>query len=151
MLDQLLLTEWLQQRGLLKQVCLCDRRNCRRRMALSPRDGKDGYRWRCPARQCRSSKSIRHGSFFAKSKLPLKVFLALIYCWAVGMRLTTVTIVIGLSQPTVVDWYNYMREECTHKLLNMQFLFGSVGNIVEIDESLMVKQKYQHGRRREQH
>eukprot|EP00794_Sanderia_malayensis_P009459 gene9459-10446_t len=120
-------------------------------MALSPRDGTDGYRWRCPARLCRATKSIRYDSFFEKSKLPLRVLVALIYCWSVGMRLTTTTIVLGLSEPTVVNWYNLMREECSHKLLALPFVFGGVGHIVEIDESFMIKRKYQLGDVRAQH
>ena len=33
----------------------------------------DGARWRCYKRSCPKELSIRHGSFFAKSRLPLKV------------------------------------------------------------------------------
>eukprot|EP00794_Sanderia_malayensis_P000800 gene800-93_t len=67
------------------------------------------------------------------------------------MRLTTTTIVLGLSEPTVVNWYNLMREKCSHKLLALPFVFGGVGHIVEIDESFMIKRKYQRGDVRAQH
>jgi len=59
------------------------------------------------------------------------------------MRLTTVCIALRLSEPTVVDWFNFLREESTYNLLQEPILLGGEGNIVEIDESLMVKRKYQ--------
>ena len=141
----------MQQHNLIKAAHRCERRACRRAMVLIARDGTDGYRWRCPRRQCRSTKSIRDGSLFQQSRLSLKLLLALIYCWCVGMRLTTVCIVLGLSEPTVVDWFNFLREECTYTLLQAPIILGGEGSIVEIDESLMVKRKYQRGDIRVQH
>ena len=61
---------------------------------------------------------------------------------------------MGLTNATVIDWYNYLREECTAKLLRLPLeekLMGGDGLIVEIDESLMIKLKYNRGRMREQH
>ena len=42
-----------------------------------------------------------------------------------------------------MDWFNFLREESTYNLLQEPILLGGEGNIVEIDESLMVKRKYQ--------
>ena len=151
LMTQLELIQWMQGRNLLKASRRCERRNCRRAMALTPRDGTDGYRWRCPGRRCRSTKSVRCGSLFEKSRLSLKVLLALLYGWCIGMRLTTVCTALGLSEPTVVDWFNFLREECTYKLLQEPIILGGEGSIVEIDESLMVKRKYQRGGVRVQH
>ena len=70
------------------------------------------------------------------------------------MSMSTTTIVIGLAEKTVVDWFNFLREECTAKLLRMPMqdkLIGGVGQIVEVDESVMVKRKYNRGLFREQH
>ena len=68
--------------------------------------------------------------------------------------MSTTTIVIGLAEKTVVDWFNFLREECTAKLLRIPMqdkLIGGAGEIVEIDESLMIKRKYNRGQHREQH
>eukprot|EP00794_Sanderia_malayensis_P010171 gene10171-11210_t len=71
-----------------------------------PRDGTDGFRWRCNGRGCSGTK------------------------------------------PRLVDWFNYTREECTHKLLTLNIRLGGPGRIVEIDESVMIKRKYNRGARR---
>ena len=42
-------------------------------------DVSDGCVWRCP--QCKTTKSIREGSFFTKSRMPLKKWLLLLHCW----------------------------------------------------------------------
>ena len=68
--------------------------------------------------------------------------------------MSTTATVLGLSHPTVIDWYNFIREECTSKLLRIPAankMLGGVGTIVEIDESLMIKRKYNRGVVREQH
>eukprot|EP00794_Sanderia_malayensis_P016379 gene16379-18018_t len=55
------------------------------------------------------------------------------------------------TEHTVVDWFNYMREECTRKLLTLNIRLGGPGRIAEIDESVMIKGKYNRGARRQQH
>ena len=58
--------------------------------------------------------------------------------------MSTTAIVIGLAEKTVVDWFNFLREECTSKLLRIPMqdkLIGGVGEIVEVDESQMIKRK----------
>lgn len=148
------LIQWMQARNLLKPQMRCAARNCRRQMQLQARDGQDGYRWRCSFARCRSSKTIRDGSFFAQSNLTLQQLIFVIYCWCVGMSMSTTTIVIGLAEKTVIDWFNFLREECSAKLVRMPWqdkLIGGVGEIVEVDESVMIKRKYNRGHYREQH
>ena len=43
------------------------------------RDETDGLVWRCP--QCKTTKSIREGSFFTKSRLSLQKWLILLLYW----------------------------------------------------------------------
>ena len=42
-------------------------------------DVSNGCVWRCP--QCKTTKSIHEGSFFTKSRMPLKKWLLLLHCW----------------------------------------------------------------------
>ena len=73
------LISWLQGKGLLPTS-----RTCSSCSGIVTRLGKrgdvsDGCVWRCP--QCKTTKSVREGSFFTKSRMPLKKWLLLLYCW----------------------------------------------------------------------
>ena len=146
---------WLQQKGLLKDRRRCSSRGCRSVMELrETSEGTDGYLWRCPLRGCGKRCSLRKGTFFENSNLSMGEILSLVYCWAVGMTMSTTATVMELSHHTVIDWFNCLREECTAKLLRLSRedrMLGGAGHIVEIDESLLIKRKYNRGRRRHQH
>ena len=61
---------------------------------------------------------------------------------------------LEVSQPTIVDWYNLLREKCSAILLRRpqtEMMLGGAGQVVEIDESLMIKRKYQCGGICQQH
>ena len=70
------------------------------------------------------------------------------------MCMSTAATALGLITATVIDWCKYLHKECTAKLLHLpheEKLMGGDGLIVEIDESLIIKQKYNCGRMRQQH
>ena len=120
-------------------------------MALTPRQCTDGFRWRCPRRGCNATKFIRDGSFTAGSYLSLEKLILIIFHWCFGVRLTSSMKMLSLGEHAIVDWHQFLRDECTWKLLQAPILLGGPGTIVEIDESLMIKRKYQRGAEREQH
>ena len=70
---------WLQNKGLLASSRTCS--SCSGAVMRLGRRGdvSDGCVWRCP--QCKTTKSIREGSFFTKSRMPLKKWLLLLHCW----------------------------------------------------------------------
>jgi len=77
----------------------------------------DGRRWRC--RPCMTPKSVRDGSFFSGSHLSLRQLILVVYCWARDMRQTAIMHEASLdSKHTVVDWCNFLREECESWLTN---------------------------------
>ena len=80
--------EYFQDHGVLRlktNPFLCPVENCRKAMSWTKRnDISDGYVWRCSKHNKRIS--IRAGSYFTKSKLPLKTLFQLIFCW--GHRMT---------------------------------------------------------------
>jgi len=147
--------QWLQAGGLLKTSMRCSVRRCRAIMQLRIRtDSVDGYHWKCQSARCRKTKSIRVGNFFSNSNLSLGDLLQIIYCWSVGMSMSTTSTILDISQPTIADWYNLLREECSSKLLRLpqaEKMLGGAGQVVEIDESLMIKRKYHRGGVRQQH
>ena len=82
---------------------------------VRPQAGSDGISWWC--RTCKTTKSIRKGSFFSKSKLTLQKWLA------------------GIGEDTACNIYQWLREVCSTKLLQLPITLGGPGVIVQIDES----------------
>ena len=97
-------------------------------------DISDGVRWRCTT--CKTSTSIRDGSFFSKSKLPLQKWLILIFWWAQEYPVTDAKAAAEVDVGTAVDVYRWLREVCSTKLLGMTITLGGPGVIVQVDESL---------------
>ena len=68
----------------------------------------DGVTWGCP--KCKTTKSIRQGSFFSKSKLSLQTWLILIYWWAQEYPVTDAAQEAECNKSTAVDVYQWLRE-----------------------------------------
>ena len=86
---------FLVDRGLLaaKRDCTCGNE-----MVLRERpNSEDGYHWECPVRCCRKRRSIRAGSFFEDSKIPLEQWLFIIFLWSMNESSNTVSRLTGLS------------------------------------------------------
>lgn len=157
--------EWCASHGLLKNSMRCPNPNCP--FLAMPGNAQsqcklyryqtvsDGYRWFCS--HCRSVKSVRDGSFFAKSNLTLKQIVLLVYCWAQKFPQWITQKETGISSDqTTVDWYNFCREVCKSYLINNPLVIGGLHpngdrKVVEIDESLFFKRKYNVGRFRPDH
>ena len=72
------IVQYLQTKRVLSRHKTC---TCGIRMVIQDRsDVSDRCRWRCPV--CHKCVSIRDGSFFQKSRLPLQKWMVLIYWWA---------------------------------------------------------------------
>ena len=52
----------------------------------------------------------------------------------------------GLSQPAVIQWFQWFRESCSRWLINHPEKIGGPGIVIEFDESLVAKAKYGRGR-----
>lgn len=63
---------WAMNNGLLAGTRQCGRCQGNVAMKLENCMEGDGKRWRCPNRGCRSTMSIRNGSFYTISKLNLR-------------------------------------------------------------------------------
>ena len=107
----------------------------------------DGYMWRCTNKRCRTWLSIRSGSFFEESNIPLSNWLHVMYLWAIQLTGSKISRLTGLSKPTVIRALGELRTLCSNKILNSGMKIGGVGKTVEIDESKFgAKRKYQRGR-----
>jgi hypothetical protein len=92
-------------------------------------DAQDGIVWRCMAKDCKTRKSIRTNSYFAKTKLPIGKAWMIIICLLKFPKMlgTYLSEILEVSEQTLVDWGNFVRETISHYyLVNPQIL----GNIV---------------------
>ena len=112
-------------------------------MDFKPRSiegSSDGFTWRCP--DCKTMKSIRHNSFFTKSRLTLQKWLLMMQMWSRERPVGDAAGEAEISERTAIDIYQWFREVCSTKLLNEARLnpnsvkLGGPGIIVQIDESM---------------
>lgn len=75
----------------------------------------------------------------------MREFIWMAYLWAYDTPNKSIGEHLSLSEPTVVDWLNFLREICSWKLLQLNVRIGGLGKIVQIDESLIYKAKYNLG------
>ena len=83
--------------------------------------------------RCRTSKSIRDGSFF---EVTLQKWLILIFWWTQQYTVTNATRIAEVDEGTAIDIYTWLREICSKKLQPMPMILGGPGIVVQIDESL---------------
>ena len=113
---------WMRKFGLLARGMRC---RCGTEMyETQSTHYQDGYEWRCSP--CRSKCSIRYGSFFTPSKLPLPLIFKFLYYWTEDLQSHAfLEKHLGWSPNTVVDWKNSMRDICLQEILiNPQPLGG---------------------------
>ena len=94
----------------------------------------DGFVWRCPV--CHKTKSIRNGSFFSQSKLPLHTWVHVLHQWAMEVPVTKACKQTLISEKRCIDVYQWCRDVCSTKLLANPIVLGGPGTVVQIDESL---------------
>ena len=145
---------WLAERRLIRNTLACT--GCGQPCRLITHAGCiDGKRWYCG--NCNIRKSLRDDSFFSRSHLSLQKIIVLIYCWSYDMPQTAIKRETGIdSNHTVVDWCNFLREECETWLVNNPDDIGGMhanGDpvVVEIDESKYFHRKYHRGQWRDGH
>ena len=96
--------------------------------------GSDGICWYCTT--CKTTKSIRHNSFFSKSKLTLQQWFIAILWWSREYPVTEMAMEAEIRQATACDIYQWLQEVCSTKLLATPIQLGGTGVVVQIDESL---------------
>ena len=124
---------FLRSRHLLARTMTCSRCGTSMDEAMR-RDVSDGVRWRC--RGCKTSKSIREGSFFTKSRLTLRQWVLLVYLWARDYPVKHVAEEAEIDKNVACDVMNWFREVCSTRLLQTTIVLGGPGKVVQIDESL---------------
>lgn len=133
--------EFLREYGLLakRRTCLKCHGPMREEKAAVVKE--DGTRWRCQTSNCRTTCSIRKGSFFQQSNINLIDLVLLIYGWALDFRHRQIAYECSVSARTVVEWARNLREVCSVALSRNARKIGGAGEIVAVDETLIAKRK----------
>jgi hypothetical protein len=136
----------MRRDGLLARSMKCP--NCNDDMTEAKKPCVDGLVWRCNRRSCRIMRSIRVGTFFARSHLPLGKQMLFMHLWSKGYSAALMEAEFGFSKPTIVDWSRFCRDICLwHVETDLENAkIGGPDRIVEIDKSLIVRRKYNRGR-----
>lgn len=98
-------------------------------------DISDGVCWYCT--NCKTTKSVRDLSFFAKSRIALKQWMIIMYWWARQYPVGDCSEEAEVDKNTAIDIYQWLREVCTTRLIqDPPIVLGGPGLTVQIDESL---------------
>ena len=131
--------QWWDDHRLLPSHVSCSACQSPTLFVSSPRG--DGWVWRCRRRGCQKRVSVRAGTIFENSKVPISKILQLLYWWAKDMPVNRVAEEVCTTEGTVVDWFLRFRELCASYLLATSTSIGGVGHTVEVDECLFDKRK----------
>ena len=133
--------EFLRAQGVLSTRMNCPKCGMRMREEKTKTAKHDQLRWRCQTRGCRTTTTIRKNSFFENSKAELTKLILVIYFWAADAPQREMARESELSERTMVDWCNLLREVCTEELLKTQRKLGGPGSIIVLDETHLAKRK----------
>ncbi len=143
--------QWCQRIALLPETRSCSK--CRRSMTLSnKRDGiAVGMRWRCY--KCSKEVSLTSGTIFEESRQPIGQALLLIYCFANSFLYEDAIHEASLrdsilSSSTVAHWYEICRDACVEWVDDRvnEGKLGGAGSVVEVDEAMIGRRKFNRGR-----
>lgn len=136
---------FLQARNVIRSNEHCPRCGQLLRISQYNSNKNVGYILLCPGRNCRARKSIIVHTFFENLHFPLRKYIALIYYWSSQTPISTAIEHLQISKPTLIDHYNFIRDICSWKLLQEPIQLGGPDIIVQIDESVFIKAKYNIG------
>ncbi|XP_041844050.1 uncharacterized protein LOC121641808 [Melanotaenia boesemani] len=141
---------WMQKRGILRRTVKCVK--CNRRMHLVTCHVKDGLWWVCKHHRS-SPQSVRNGSIFTKSHIPLIKWLEFMHRFAQGLQLKQLAMItdgIAASSRTLTRMAKVLRKVCiaaVKRLRKRGMRIGGRHRFVVIDQSKFAhKRKYHRGR-----
>ena len=92
--------------------------------------------------------SVRQGSWFSGSNFTLEELVLFSYNWAIGVPQKNLIDMLGLSSKSATDWCTFCREVVEEYMIRGADgkQIGGKDVIVEINESMLEKRKYNRGR-----
>ena len=143
------ITEFFRDRGLIQQEMTCS--CCDIDMDWTPAAATktpDCFIWKCSG--CKAITSVRTNSILHKKKLNFREFFMILCSWA-NRHNTGVAIseLAGVSEHCTSVWRCTLNNVLAEYLMLNPVMLGGFGIIVEIDESMFGKRKYNRGSRRD--
>ena len=120
--------EYFIKNGLLKTPEKC---SCGHEVRLKNNDEK-GMFYKCS--RCKRTASVKEGSIFSSSKLPLKELVALTHRFISGTAVGEIEEICEVSKRSAVKWYQILRGLIKRYMEITQKPIGGPHCIVEADE-----------------
>ncbi|KAF0987257.1 hypothetical protein HZS_3166, partial [Henneguya salminicola] len=131
-ISQELTLQYLRDQGLILISQRCPK--CQKQMIL--RKVSDGEDYVFYKRTCRTSRSIRHGSFFSSLKLDLNQIVLLLHLWSKIYPPEIIMKDFEFSKQTITDWSRFCRDLAIEYFEgSMASKIGGENRVVEIEES----------------
>ena len=139
-------TKWLYSVGLLPTTKSCPK--CGQDMVLQTpyRDHPNGTFF---CRACQTSISPRNGTFFEGTKLPLSIFLRAMIAWLQHSTYSGTLQDLKISSKTFSNIALLMNHFANYVIQKNSQKIGGFLRIVEIDEALLHRRKYDRGREKD--
>ena len=139
--------EWCFDTGILQRRFLC---SCGAPLKLRKRnDAKNkGYSFRCASYICRKDISVFKESIFEGTHITVSKLVLFLYLWVKDFQKEN-TIMVQCefgSKTTIVASRRLCRSICSKYFIDNPVQIGGPGRIVEIDECMLVRRKYERGR-----
>lgn len=137
----------LQSASLIRKTKRCSDRRCRCYCKLWRRENMTlNHAFVCG--KCRKQWSVFDGSYFENVHISIKNVLYIMWLWATQTRSGIASKILNIPRNSIYNQYRHIRDICSWKLLQCPdlFLVGGLNHIVQIDESVITKRKYNRGR-----
>lgn len=132
--------KWCQSKNLLNHEFVCNKCGAEASQISI-------HFMRCKNSQCRARISVTSGTIFANSRIPISIAIFLLYEWSIESTICQTAYEYSVSEKTVSIWFKRFRQlAALFASLDSKDKIGGRGEIVEIDECLIVKRKHNSGR-----
>ena len=143
------ITEYFREKGLIQEDMSCS--YCNVYMEWTPASRTktaDRFIWKCPT--CKCTTSVRNKSILHKKNLSFRDFFLLMASWSNKQNSgVNISELAGISEHSTSVWRCIINDVIAEYLMLNPVMLGGWGIIVEIDESMFGKRKYNRGRRRD--
>ena len=130
---------------LAENAPICTVSGCTKNMTEVKMGRKGKTVWRCSEHK-KSKKTIRANSFLDNHHISEEQFITIVFLWSNEISVKAATTITEISERTIIQWYQYLRDVCSHYLFTNPIKIGGEGRVVQVDESQITKRKNNKGR-----